>query len=484
MSEEILINVTPPETRVAVIENGVLQELIIEREKQKGLVGNIYKGEVCRVLPGMQAAFVDIGLERAAFLHLSDFSNKELENKGSENIEHYLRQGQSIVVQVTKDPLGTKGARLTTEISIPSRFQVYMPFSNNSGVSQRIECDKERSRLRACIELFQKENKGGGFIARTAAECIEEPVLFSDMTFLTKLWEAISEKITVADAKTLIHEDLSLSIRTLRDLYREGIERIRVDSRETHQKLVEFAKIFVPEIVPVIEHYTGECPVFDIYNVEDEITRALDRNVRLKSGGHLVFDQTEAMTTVDVNTGGYVGGRNLEETIFKTNLEAAQTISRQLRLRNLGGIIIIDFIDMQSEDHKSQVLDALQRNLAKDHAKNKITEVSALGLVEMTRKRTRESLEHILCEPCSACEGRGVLKTAESMCLEIFREIIREVRQYNVQELLVLASNEVVEMLLDEEADMLAELELFLDVRIKFRPEAEYNQEQYDVVLL
>ncbi len=485
MSEEILINITPPETRVAVIENGVLQELIIERDKQKGLVGNIYKGQVCRVLPGMQAAFVDIGLDRAAFLHLSDFSNKELEKKGSENIEHYLREGQAIVVQVTKDPLGTKGARLTTEISIPSRFQVYMPYANNSGVSQRIESDKERTRLRNCIEQFQKKNENsGGFIARTAAECVEEPVLFSDMTFLTKLWEAISEKIKDTPVKTLLHEDLSLSIRTLRDLYKEGIERIRVDSRETHQKLVEFAKIFLPDIVPVIEHYSGECPVFDIYNVEDEITRALDRKVKLKSGGHLVFDQTEAMTTVDVNTGGYVGGRNLEETIFKTNLEAAQTISRQLRLRNLGGIIIIDFIDMQSEEHKKQVLDALQRNLDKDHAKNKITEVSALGLVEMTRKRTRESLEHILCEPCCACGGRGVLKTAESMCLEIFREIIREVRQYNVQELLVLASNEVVEMLLDEEADMLAELELFLKVRIKFRSEAEYNQEQYDVVLL
>jgi ribonuclease G len=342
----------------------------------------------------------------------------------------------------------------------------------------------ERKRLRACIEQFQEKNKSGGFIARTAAECIEEPVLFSDMTFLTKLWDAISEKISKAEAKTLIHEDLSLSIRTLRDLYKEGIERIRVDSRETHIKLLEFAKVFVPEIVPVIEHYTGECPVFDIYNVEDEITRALDRKVKLKSGGHLVFDQTEAMTTVDVNTGGFVGSRNLEETIFKTNLEAAQTISRQLRLRNLGGIIIIDFIDMQSEEHKKQVLDALQRNLDKDHAKNKITEVSALGLVEMTRKRTRESLEHILCEPCCACGGRGVMKTAESMCLEIFREIIREVRQYNVQELLVLASNEVVEMLLDEEADMLAELELFLAVRIKFRTEAQYNQEQYDVVLL
>lgn len=484
MSEEILINVTPAETRVAVIENGVLQELIIERGQQKGLVGNIYKGQVCRVLPGMQAAFVDIGLERAAFLHLSDFSSKELEKKGSENIEHYLREGQAVVVQVTKDPLGTKGARLTTEISIPSRFQVYMPYANNSGVSQRIECEKERTRLRACIETFQEKNETGGFIARTAAECVEEPVLFSDMMFLTKLWTAISEKITNAEAKTLIHEDLTLSIRTLRDLYREGIERIRVDSRETHQKLLEFAKVFLPEIVSVIEHYTGECPVFDIYNVEDEITRALDRTVKLKSGGHLVFDQTEAMTTVDVNTGAYVSGRNLEETIFKTNLEAAQTISRQLRLRNLGGIIIIDFIDMQSHDHKKQVLNALQRNLDKDHAKSKISEVSSLGLVEMTRKRTRESLEHILCEPCSACGGRGVLKTAESMCLEIFREIIREVRQYNVQEILVLASNEVVEMLLDEEADMLAELELFLGVRIKFRAEAEYNQEQYDVVLL
>lgn len=484
MSEEILINVTSPETRVAVIENGVLQELIIEREKQKGLVGNIYKGQVCRVLPGMQAAFVDIGLEKAAFLHLSDFSHKELEKKGSENIAHYLRQDQAVVVQVTKDPLGTKGARLTTEISIPSRFQVYMPYANHSGVSQRIECAKERVRLRNCIEQFQKKNEIGSFIARTAAECIEEPVLFSDMTFLSKLWEAISEKIADAEVKTLLHEDLSLSIRALRDLYKESIERIRVDSRETHQKLVEFAQVFLPDMVQVIEYYSGEHPVFDIYNIEDEITQALDRKVKLKSGGHLVFDQTEAMTTVDVNTGSYVGGRNLAETIFKTNLEAVQTISRQLRLRNLGGIIIIDFIDMHSEEHKQQVLDALQRNLDKDHVKNKITEVSTLGLVEMTRKRTQESLEHILCEPCCACGGRGVLKTAESMCLEIFREIIREVRQYKVQALLVLASNEVVEMLLDEGAGMLAELELFLDVRIKFRSETEYNQEQYDVVLL
>ncbi len=484
MSEEILINVTPPETRVAVIENGVLQELVIERFLQKGLVGNIYKGEVCRVLPGMQAAFVDIGLQRAAFLHLSDFSGREKESKDSENIEDFLREGQKIIVQVTKDPLGSKGARLTTEISIPSRYQVYMPYATNSGVSQRIECESERARLRACIEAYQEKHQSGGFIARTAAECVEEVILFSDMTFLTKLWESILEKIKNSKPKALIHEDLPLSIRTLRDLYKDGIEKVRVDSRETFQKLCDFAAVFVPEIVPVIEHYTGERPVFDIYNVEDEITRALERKVKLKSGGHLVFDQTEAMTTVDVNTGGYVGGRNLEETIFKTNLEAAQTICRQLRLRNLGGIIIIDFIDMQSEEHKRQVLSALQRHLDRDHAKTKITEVSSLGLVEMTRKRTRESLEHILCEPCCACGGRGVLKTAETICLEIFREIIREVKQYNVQNILVLASNEVVEMLLDEEADMLADLEMFLGVAIKFRSEAQYNQEQYDVVLL
>ncbi len=484
MSEEILINVTPPETRVAVIENGVVQELIIERCRQRGLVGNIYKGEVCRVLPGMQAAFVDIGLDRAAFLHISDLCSRDLEKKGSENIEHYLHEGQHIVVQVSKDPLGSKGARLTTEISIPSRYQVYMPYAKNNGISQRIEQEKERQRLRVCLDAFQQEHRCGAFIARTAAECVEESILCSDMAFLLKLWDSIHEKINNAKVKQLIHRDLPLSIRTLRDLYREGIEKVRVDSTETYLRLVAFAEKFVPEIVPVIEHYRGERPVFDIYNVEDEIQKALERRVNLKSGGHLVFDQTESMTTVDVNTGGYVGGRNLEETIFKTNLEATHVIARQLRLRNLGGIIIIDFIDMQSEEHKRQVLSTLERNLEKDHAKTKITEVSTLGLVEMTRKRTRESLEHILCETCCACGGRGVLKTPETMCLEIFREIIREVRQFKVQQLLVLASNEVVETLLDEEADMLAELEAFLGVQIRFRAESEYNQEQYDVVLL
>ncbi len=484
MSDEILINITPPETRVALVENGILQEIFIERTRRRGLVGNIYKGQVCRVLPGMQAAFVDIGLERAAFIHYSDLAPHQTRSNDEGTIESLLHEGQELMVQVSKDPLGSKGARLTTEITIPSRYQVYMPFSDFAGVSQRIECEEERERLKACIESFREEYDSGGYIARTAAEGVDEFVLRADMLFLLKLWNAIQERFSQAPLRSLVHEDLPLAVRALRDLYRGKVEKIRVDSREVYLHLVKFADEFIPEVAPILEHYTGERPLFDIYSVEDEIQKALQRKVQLKSGGHLVFDQTEAMTTIDVNTGGFVGGRNLEETIFKTNMEAAQTIARQLRLRNLGGIIIIDFIDMQDEEHRTAVLKALEKSLEKDHAKNAISEVSMLGLVEMTRKRTRESLEHILCEPCPSCDGRGVLKTAETTCLEIFREIIREVRQYEVQSLLVLASNEVVERLLDEEADMLAELERFLKVRIRFRAEPQYNQEQYDVVLL
>jgi ribonuclease G len=485
MSDDILINVTPPETRVAIVENGVLQEVLIERRRKRGLVGNVYKGKVCRVLPGMQAVFVDIGLERAAFLHIADLSAAERDKAPGDEIEQILYESQEIVVQVVKDPLGTKGARLTTDISIPSVYQVYMPNAKSCGVSQRIECERERGRLRACLETFQKEHGAtGAFIARTAAEGIDEAALRADMLFLLKLWNSIAQRGRTAKYKTLLHEDLPLGMRVLRDLHRSKAEKIRVDSRESYNRMIKFAREFVPEIAPMIEHYSGERPLFDLYGVEDEIQKALERRVLLKSGGYLIFDQTEAMTTVDVNTGAFVGGRNLEETIFKTNLEAAQAIARQLRLRNLGGIIIIDFIDMQDEDHKQQVLQALERSLEKDHAKNTLSEVSSLGLVEMTRKRTRESLEHTLCEPCPACGGRGVLKTAETVCLEIFREIIREVRQYNVQELLVLASNEVVERLLDEEADMLSELQSFLGVQIKFRAEAQYTQEQYDIVLL
>jgi ribonuclease G len=484
MSDEILINVTPPETRVAVVENGILQEIFIERSRRRGLVGTIYKGQVCRVLPGMQAAFVDIGLERSAFLHFSDLNPKQLQASPNGTVETLLQEGQEIMVQVSKDPIGSKGARLTTEITIPSRYQVYMPFSSFSGVSQRIECETERERLKSCIDSFREEYGSGGYIARTAAEGVDEFVLRADMLFLFKLWNAIQEHYALAPVRSLVHQDLPLAVRALRDLYRGKVEKIRVDSREVYHRLVQFADEFIPEVAPLIELYTGARPLFDIYGIEDEIQKALQRKVQLKSGGHLIFDQTEAMTTIDVNTGGFVGGRNLEETIFKTNMEAAQAIARQLRLRNLGGIIIIDFIDMKDEDHRRQVLKALEKSLEKDHAKNTISAVSSLGLVEMTRKRTRESLEHILCEPCPSCGGRGVLKTAETTCLEIFREIIREVRQYEVESLLVLASNEVVERLLDEEAPTLAELERSLKVRIRFRAEPQYNQEQYDVVLL
>ncbi|GAB6068850.1 ribonuclease G [Methylothermus subterraneus] len=484
MSDEILINVTPPETRVAVVENGILQELFIERTRRRGLVGNIYKGQVVRVLPGMQAAFVDIGLERSAFLHASDLNAKQLQASPNGGIETLLQEGQELMVQVSKDPIGGKGARLTTEITIPSRYQVYMPFASFSGVSQRIECEAERERLKSCIDAFREEYGSGGYIARTAAEGVDEFVLRADMLFLFKLWNAIQEQYAQARAPSLVHQDLPLAVRALRDLYRGKVEKIRVDSREVYQRLVRFADEFIPEVAPLIELYTGPRPLFDIYGVEDEIQKALQRKVQLKSGGFLVFDQTEAMTTIDVNTGGFVGGRNLEETIFKTNMEAAQAIARQLRLRNLGGIIIIDFIDMQDEEHRRQVLKALEKSLEKDHVKTSISAVSSLGLVEMTRKRTRESLEQILCEPCPSCGGRGVLKTAETTCLEIFREIIREVRQYEVKALLVLASNEVVERLLDEEAPTLAELERSLNVRIRFRAEPQYNQEQYDVVLL
>ncbi len=483
MSEEILINVTPPETRVAVIENGVVQEIIVERTAKRGIVGNIYKGKVCRVLPGMQAAFVDAGLERAAFLHASDIHAENGDK--SDQITDLVREGAEVIVQVVKDPLGTKGARLTTNISIPSRYMVFMPNVSNVGVSQKIEDESERSRLREVLTQYAEANQvNAGFIARTAAEGISEEALHKDMRFLTRLWVSIQERAAAVPAKEMIHEDLPLALRALRDLINPEVEKIRIDSRSTWEKAQLFAGKYIPDQRASIEYYPGERPIFDLYGVEDEIVKALERKVDLKSGGHLVIDQTEAMTTIDVNTGAFVGHRTLEETIFKTNLEAAQAICRQLRLRNLGGIIIIDFIDMTDDEHKRQVMRALERCLARDHAKTHISEVSSLGLVEMTRKRTRESLEHVLCESCPTCGGRGTLKTAETTCFDIFRDILREWRQFDVEQLLVLASQEVVDRLLDEESQNLAELEQFIGRPIKLQAEALYNQEQYDVVLI
>ncbi|MFN2361596.1 MAG: ribonuclease G [Marinobacter sp.] len=493
MSEEILINVTPVETRVALVENGMLQEAYIERTSRKGIVGNIYKGKVVRVLPGMEAAFVDIGLERAAFIHASDVvpvqqpPNEPAESpKTVPDIRTLLREGQSLVVQATKDPIGTKGARLTTQLSIPSRYLVFMPGVSHVGISQRIEDENERSRLKSLVEEGAAADPGvsGGYIIRTAAEAASAEDLLGDMNYLHRLNQAIEERLTRSQAPAAVYQDLPLFIRTIRDLIRPQTEKVRIDSRESHQRVMEFVNEFVTEFSDKVEYYPGERPIFDLYSVEDEIQKALSRKVQLKSGGYVIIDQTEAMTTIDINTGAFVGHRNLEETIFKTNLEAARAISRQLRLRNLGGIIIIDFIDMDDSEHQRQVHRMLEKMLERDHAKTKITGVSELGLVEMTRKRTTESLGQILCEPCPICDGRGFLKTTETVCYEVFREILRVNRAYDAESYLVMASQSVVDRLLDEESDNVADLETFISKTIRFQVEPFYSQEQYDVVLL
>ncbi len=487
MSGEVLINLTPMETRVAVVENGVLQEAFIERSRRRGIVGNIYKGKVVRVLPGMQAAFIDIGLERAAFIHANEVLPANTPSDEQVSISQLLQQGQSLVVQATKDPIGSKGARLTTHLSVPSRYLVYMPDSPHTGVSQRIEDDAERERLRALVEACLADHDRevpGGFIIRTAAEGVGAEELITDMQFLLRLWRKVDERKLTAATPSRIYDDLPLFIRTLRDVMRDDIEKVRIDSRENYQRLIEFAKEFMPSVVERVEYYPGERPIFDLFSVEDEIHKALGRKVQLKSGGYLVIDPTEAMTTIDVNTGGYVGHRNLEETIFKTNLEAATTIARQMRLRNLGGIIIIDFIDMEDTEHRRQVLRVLEKSLERDHAKNKLTGVTELGLVQLTRKRTRESLEQTLCEPCPTCQGRGTLKTPETVCYEIFREILREERAYSPDTYMVLASQEVVDRLLDEESAAVADLEIFIGKTIRFQVEGHYSQEQYDIVLM
>ena len=483
MSDELLINVTPQETRVATIENGMLQEVIIERVRKRGLVGNIYKGKVCRVLPGMQAAFLEIGLDRTAFLHLADIvipEHKKNADGQAPGITDVIRNGQEVLVQVVKDPMGTKGARLTTHITIPARYLVYMPNTCHIGISQKLDDENERARLKELIKSHI-EGSDGGYIVRTVAEGISDKSIQSDMLFLKKLWQSILDN-KKASSSNLVYEDLPLAMRIMRDISDGSVDAIRIDSRETFDKVMKFATKFIPDLAPRIEYYPGERPIFDLYGAEDEIQRALQSKIKLKSGGYLIIDQTEAMTTVDINTGGYVGNRNLEETIFKTNLEATQAIVRQLRLRNLGGIIIVDFIDMKDPEHRRQVLRSFERALEKDHAKTCITEVSNLGLVEMTRKRTRESLEHILCEPCPLCNGRGMVKTVETVAFEIFREIIREARQFDTPKLLVLTSQKVGDYLMDEESPAIAELEEFMQRTIQLQIDDEYTQEQYDVV--
>ncbi len=501
MSEEILITITPQETRVAIVENGMLQELQIERVGKRGLVGKIFKGCVSRVMPGMDAAFVDIGLSKAAFIHSSDVAympnssqlsktdssklDETILQSSNEPITNILHDGQQILVQVVKDQLGTKGARLTTNITVPSRYMVLLPYSNDVRLSARIEEEDERVRLTSITKQLLDDLKTDcGCILRTAAEGIGENELKRDLTFLLSLWGTIVDKVNQSLSVDEVYSDLPLAIRTLRDLSVDEIEVIRIDSRTTYENVREFSEKLVPELTNKVTHYLGSRPIFDLYSIEDELQKALQRKVTLKSGGHLIFDQTEAMTTIDVNTGGFIGHRNLEETIYKTNLEAAQAIARQLRLRNLGGIIIIDFIDMDNDEHKRQVMRVFEKCLDKDREKYQVCDVSPLGLVEMTRKRTRESLEHILCESCITCGGRGYVKSSETVCFELFREIMREARQYETNELLVLSSQPVVDLLLDEESTSLAELEDYIGKTIKLQVESLYSQEQFDVVPL
>ena len=488
MREDILINVTPQETRVAVVGNGVVQELHVERTQSRGMVGNIYVGRVARVLPGMQSAFVEIGLERAAFLHVADIweqrRNGPAGGAHAKPIEQILAEGQPLMVQVVKDPIGTKGARLSTQISIAGRLLVYLPQDPHIGISQRIEDETERQNLRDRLQQLLPAEETGGFIIRTMAESATESELLADIQYLRKLWHDIRARGTSSPATSPLYQDLSLAQRVLRDIVSEETGRIVIDSRENFSRLQAFALEYMPNVLPRLEHYTGERPLFDLYNAEEEIQKALARRVELKSGGYLIMDQTEAMTTVDVNTGGFVGVRNFDDTIFKTNLEAAQVIARQLRLRNLGGIIILDFIDMESEEHQAAVLAELQKALARDRTKITLNGFTALGLVEMTRKRPRESLEHVLCEPCPTCDGRGVVKTAPTVCYEILREILREARQFNAREFRILASQSVIDLFLEEESQSLAMLGDFIGKPVSMQVETSYTQEQFDIILM
>jgi ribonuclease G len=504
MSAEVLINIAPRETRAALLEGGVLQELFIERASRRGLVGNIYKGRITRVLPGMQAAFVDVGLARTAFLHVNDIVSgdarfdaqrvaaatasggpgglPETMREEALDIRRLVNQGDDIVVQVVKDPMGAKGARLTTFVTLPSRYLVFMPRGHGIGISARIEEEGERQRLREAMQAIVGDSHPGGYIVRTAGEGVDPGRLATDLDYLERLWLHVRERSLRAAPGDLVHEDLPLALRVLRDELGRGVERVLVDDEAELARLQRFVEDFSPSRAPRLDLHPGPRPLFDLHGVEEEINRALERKVPLKSGGYLVFDQTESMTTIDVNTGGFVGHRNLEDTIFRTNLEAAVAIARQLRLRNLGGIIIIDFIDMRDEAHREQVLAALRQALAGDHAQTQVASISPLGLVEMTRKRTRESLEHLLCETCPTCEGRGSIRSVETVCGDIFREILRQARQFDSRELLVLAHQDVVERLLGDESPVLAELEAGTGRPIRLQAESLYEVDRYDVV--
>ena len=501
--QEILINVTPRETRVAVVEDGIVQELHLERTAGRGILGNIYKGKIVRVLPGMQAAFVDIGLEKNGFLHAADIiypnpgavsaiDQGNIANVDSETdvdaetklIQHLVHPGQNIWVQVVKDPIADKGARLSTELSIPSCNLVYIPNGSEIGISQKIESRSERTRLRSVVaNLVEAKPMPGGFIIRTRAESAHDQDIANDISFVLRLWAQVSETMKFAKSASLVHEDLPLTLRMLRELVTGDLVNIRIDSKKTTDGVCEFARNFIPGVADKIEYYQGPSPLFEEYCVEKEISGALQAKVMLKSGGDLVIDQTHAMTTIDVNTGSYVGRKDHHQTLLKTNLEAAGEIAHQLRLRNSGGIIIIDFIDMLSSKHQQQVLSALEVELARDPVKTSITQMSPLGLVEVTRKRTRESLQQLMCESCDVCEGSGMVKTVQTVCYEILREILREDRQFKANGYTVIASSKVVNHLRDRESSSLGDLQKFIQRPIKLKIDSLFTQQQYDIAL-
>jgi ribonuclease G len=503
--EEVLINVNAFETRVALLQGGALQEVHLQRSGGYSITGNLYRGKIVRILPGMQAAFVDIGLARPGFLHARDvhFPVHSADPNAERDIRNLLHDGQEILVQAVKDPLAGKGARLSSEVAIASRYVVLMPYAANIGVSQRIEDDEERERLRCSLDTLRAElpdAAGLGWIVRTAADGARHDDLRTDMLFLMRMWGQIDGSVRHASAPALIYEELPLHIRVTRDLASASVEAIKVDDEATYAKVHGFMQQFVPEYLPRLELHVDSVALFDRYGLEDEINRALEPRVPLKSGGYLIIEQTESMTTIDVNTGGYVGSHSLEETVYRTNLEAAAAIPRQLRLRNLGGIIVIDFIDMEDPEHQRQVLRTLEKACEQDPARSRFSGLSSLGLVEMSRKRTRESLAHQLCEPCAACKGRGRLKAPETMSYEIFRAILRDWRRRGrnhsdsragdavvpgtAGQYLVRASQAVVDRLLDEDAANVESIASEVRAPIRFQVEPSYSNEHFDIVLM
>lgn len=481
--ETVLVNITPQETRVAILEEHTVCELHIERHSGHGLVGNIYLGVVRRVLPGMQSAFVDIGLERAAFLHIVDVLEQRQKPEQAQRIEHMLFEGQTLLVQVIKDPISTKGARLSTQISLAGRFLVHLPQNEHIGISQRIDDDAERAQLRMRLENLLPDDACHGYILRTSAENATDEELQADILYLTKLWQNICRQAQTMPAESLLYQDLPLSLRVLRDMYSDNTKRILVDSKINYERMCAFAGQYAQNALPRLTLYAGEQPLFEEYHIESRINQALQPRVNLNVGGYLIIEPTEAMTTIDVNTGGFVGGCDFDETIFKTNIEACHTIARELRLRNLGGIIIIDFIDMMHESHRRAVLHELAAALSLDRTRVTLNGFTSLGLVELTRKRTRENLNQVLCEPCPTCQGRGRLKTPQTVCYEIQRDIVRESRRSDADSFRILAAPSVIDLFLDEEAQSLEMLVHFTGKPISLAVETSYTQEQYDVVL-